>query len=110
MNATTVGLRLPGLFVSALLLVLALVLSVGVGARSLSVSDVWHGLTDPASPAYTVVHRMRLPRTVLGLLVGTAIGLAGAVLQTVTRNPLADPGLLGVNAGAAAAVATATWL
>ncbi|GAA2033497.1 iron chelate uptake ABC transporter family permease subunit [Catenulispora yoronensis] len=101
---------MTGLALAALLLALALVLSIGLGARALSPSEVWRGLTDPASPAYPVVHRMRLPRTVLGLLVGTAIGLAGAMLQTVTRNPLADPGLLGVNAGAAAAVATATWV
>ena len=53
---------------------------------------------------------MRLPRTALGLLVGVALGLAGALMQALTRNPLADPGLLGVNAGAAAAVVTAIGL
>jgi iron complex transport system permease protein len=101
--------RLTGLILATALLLLAFVLSIGLGARSLSPAQVWHGLTDSSSAAYPVVHSMRLPRTVLGLLAGTAIGLAGAVLQTVTRNPLADPGLLGVNAGAAAAVVTATW-
>jgi iron complex transport system permease protein len=50
---------------------------------------------------------VRLPRTVLGLLAGSALGLAGAVMQALTRNPLADPGLLGVNAGAAAGVVSA---
>ena len=50
---------------------------------------------------------MRLPRTVLGLLAGAALGLAGGVMQALTRNPLADPGLLGINAGAAAAVVSA---
>jgi iron complex transport system permease protein len=50
---------------------------------------------------------MRLPRTLLGLMVGTALGMAGAIMQALTRNPLADPGLLGINAGASAAVATA---
>ncbi len=44
---------------------------------------------------------LRLPRTILGVLVGAALGLSGAVMQGVTRNPLADPGILGVNAGAA---------
>ena len=53
---------------------------------------------------------MRLPRTLLGLLAGAALGLAGAVMQALTRNPLADPGLLGINAGAAAAVVTAISL
>jgi len=50
---------------------------------------------------------LRLPRTVVGLVVGAALGLAGAVMQGLTRNPLADPGLLGVNAGAATAVVLA---
>lgn len=50
---------------------------------------------------------MRIPRTVLGLIVGAALGLAGAVMQALTRNPLAEPGLLGVNSGASAAVVTA---
>ena len=91
-------------------LLLVCVLSLGVGALPLAPSAVWHGLTDPASSAYAVVHQTRLPRTLLGLLAGTALGLAGAVMQALTRNPLADPGLLGVNAGASAAVVTATAL
>ncbi|MDX6311220.1 MAG: iron-siderophore transport system permease protein [Streptomyces sp.] len=93
----------------AALLVLAAVVafSIGVGAKQLSPGEVWHGLFDSGSPAYTVVHRMRLPRTLLGLLAGAALGLAGGVMQALTRNPLADPGLLGINAGASAAVATA---
>ena len=49
----------------------------------------------------------RISRTVLGLLVGAALGLSGAVLQALPRNPLADPGLLGITAGASAAVVTA---
>ena len=91
-------------------LLLVCVLSLGIGALPLAPSAVWHGLTDPASSAYAVVHQTRLPRTLLGLLAGTALGLAGAVMQALTRNPLADPGLLGVNAGASAAVVTATAL
>ncbi|MBR7831701.1 iron chelate uptake ABC transporter family permease subunit [Actinospica durhamensis] len=85
-------------------------LSLAIGALPLSPAAVWHGLTDPASSAYPVVRQMRLPRTVLGLLVGAALGVAGALMQALTRNPLADPGLLGVNAGASAAVVTATAL
>ncbi|HET9172126.1 MAG TPA: iron chelate uptake ABC transporter family permease subunit [Actinospica sp.] len=101
------ALRLP----AALCALLAVcVLSLGIGALPLSPSAAWHGLTDPASTAYAVVHQTRLPRTLLGLLAGTALGLAGAVMQALTRNPLADPGLLGVNAGASAAVVTATAL
>ncbi|KOG85618.1 iron ABC transporter permease, partial [Streptomyces varsoviensis] len=50
---------------------------------------------------------VRLPRTLLGVLAGAALGLGGAVMQALTRNPLAEPGILGVNAGAAAAVVSA---
>lgn len=94
---------------SALLLLLAAVtiLSLAVGARQLPMSEVWPGLTRPGSPGYAVVHDMRLPRTLLGLLAGAALGLAGALMQAITRNPLADPGVLGINSGASAAVVTA---
>ena len=55
--------------------------------------------------AWFVVHELRLPRTLMGLAAGAALGIAGALLQAVTRNPLAEPGLLGVSAGSALAVA-----
>ncbi|WP_331767336.1 iron chelate uptake ABC transporter family permease subunit [Embleya sp. NBC_00896] len=96
--------RAVGLVASLVLLLVVLALSIGFGARSLTLPEVWRGLVDHDSDTYTVVHRMRLPRTLLGLLVGVALGLAGGVMQALTRNPLADPGLLGINAGASAAV------
>lgn len=102
--------RLLGIPIALCVLLAICVLSLAIGALPLAPSAVWHGLTDPASAAYPVVHQLRLPRTLLGLLAGTALGLAGAVMQALTRNPLADPGLLGVNAGASAAVVTATAL
>jgi iron complex transport system permease protein len=101
------ALRAAGLAAAAGLLLAVLVLSLAVGARELSPGEVLRGLTDAHAPAYTVVHEVRLPRTVLGLLAGAAFGLAGGVMQALTRNPLADPGLLGINAGAAAAVVSA---
>ncbi len=101
------ALRTLGLLGAAGLLLLVLVLSLAVGAKQLSTGEVMRGLTEPGSPSYTVVHEMRLPRTVLGLFAGAALGLAGGVMQALTRNPLADPGLLGINAGAAAAVVSA---
>ncbi|WP_459648425.1 FecCD family ABC transporter permease [Kitasatospora sp. Ki12] len=104
------ALRTGGLLAALLVLLAVLALSIGVGAKSLTPGQVWHGLLDPTSPDYAVVHRMRLPRTLLGLLAGTALGLAGGVMQAVTRNPLADPGLLGINAGASAAAVTAASL
>jgi len=101
-------LRSAGLLGAAAVLVAVLVLSIGVGAKPLSPGEVWAGLVDEGAATYSIVHEMRLPRTLLGLLAGVALGLAGAVMQAVTRNPLADPGLLGINAGASAAVATGT--
>ncbi|MDR7277169.1 FecCD family ABC transporter permease [Catenuloplanes atrovinosus] len=84
----------------------ALVLSVAVGANPLSpaaVLDVLAGGGDDQSRY--VVTELRVPRTVTGIAAGVALGLAGTLIQAFTRNPLADPGILGVNAGAAFAVA-----
>ncbi|WP_307861612.1 FecCD family ABC transporter permease [Nocardioides xinjiangensis] len=71
------------------------VLSLVVGARAVPLEALW----DPGHPLAPVV-QARFERTVLGLAVGAALGLAGALMQGLTRNPLADPGILGVNAGA----------
>jgi iron complex transport system permease protein len=93
--------------VSVVILALVAVASIAVGAKGLSVEQVWHGLFQDTGTYGDVVVADRLSRTVLGLLAGAALGLSGAVLQALTRNPLADPGLLGINAGASAAVVTA---
>lgn len=81
--------------------------SIAIGAKELSLTQVWHGLFEDTGGYGDVVVAERLSRTLLGLLAGAALGLSGAVLQALTRNPLADPGLLGINAGASAAVVTA---
>ncbi len=88
-------------------LLAACLASLMVGANPLSPAQVWAGLLGQEQEAMDVVRGGRLPRTVLGLLIGSALGAAGAVMQSITRNPLADPQLLGVNGGAAAAVVTA---
>jgi iron complex transport system permease protein len=90
----------------------AIVVSLGVGARAISPDAVWQALVarDPADADHTVVVTQRVPRTVIGLLAGAALALAGTVMQGLTRNPLADPGLLGVNAGASVAVLGAITL
>jgi iron complex transport system permease protein len=103
------GRRVTGLLVLVAAIAVLTVLSVALGARAMNLGEVWAGLTDPASNAYPVVTELRLPRTALGLAAGAALGLAGALMQAMTRNPLADPGLLGVNTGAAAAVVTAAY-
>jgi len=81
----------------ALLVLLAGValVSVAVGARSIALDRVWELIWhDDGSGEAIIVHELRLPRTLLGLLVGSALGVAGALMQGLTRNPLADPGLL----------------
>jgi iron complex transport system permease protein len=103
--------RAAGLLGVLVALACVLLLSVSVGARPIPLDDVWSLVWQPdGSEDAVIVHDLRIPRTVLGLLVGAALGVAGALMQALTRNPLADPGLLGVNAGAAAAVVTATAL
>lgn len=93
-------------------LVGAALLSLAVGSRSLPTADVVRVLLSAdASDTSAIVRELRLPRTVLGIVVGAALGIAGGQLQGLTRNPLADPGLLGVSAGAAlGVVATGTVL
>ncbi|WP_437061645.1 FecCD family ABC transporter permease [Streptomyces sp. enrichment culture] len=102
------AIRAVGLLVSVAILAAVALASIAIGARGLSLEQVWHGLFEDSGTYGDIVVADRLSRTVLGLLAGAALGLAGAVLQALTRNPLADPGLLGINAGASAAVVTAT--
>jgi iron complex transport system permease protein len=86
----------------ALVLGAVLVLSITVGARPIALGDIWNALTafDASQTNHKIILDLRLPRTLVGLLVGAALGLSGAILQGATRNPLADPGILGINAGA----------
>jgi iron complex transport system permease protein len=92
------------------LVVLGGVASLAIGSRPLSLGTVLDVLFhDDGSEAATIVHALRLPRTVLALAVGAALGVAGALMQGHTRNPLADPGLLGVEAGASCAVVIAIF-
>ncbi|WP_350347170.1 iron chelate uptake ABC transporter family permease subunit [Agromyces sp. G08B096] len=88
------------------LLVLVVAASLALGVRGIDPADVWQALVAPVpgDPDQAVVLQLRVPRTVIGLAAGVALGLAGTVIQGVTRNPIADPGLLGVNAGASLAV------
>jgi iron complex transport system permease protein len=87
------------------------VLSICVGAQPIAPDEVWRLLWFPdGSDEAVIVHDLRIPRTLLGVLVGIALGVSGGLMQALTRNPLADPGLLGVSAGAAAAIVTAAAL
>ncbi|MFD9474295.1 FecCD family ABC transporter permease [Streptomyces goshikiensis] len=105
------GARAVGLLAALAVLALIAVASVAVGAKQMPLDEVWHGLFHYSGTTSDVVVRdLRVPRTILGLLVGLGLGLSGAVMQALTRNPLAEPGILGVNAGAAAAVVSAISL
>jgi iron complex transport system permease protein len=99
--------RAVGLLGSLVVLAGVALASIAVGAKELPLDQVWHGLFHDTGTYADVVVDERVWRTLLGLLAGAALGLAGAVLQALTRNPLADPGILGINAGASAAVVTA---
>ncbi|MCG5217313.1 iron ABC transporter permease [Streptosporangium sp. KLBMP 9127] len=87
-------------------LVLVCLLSLSLGARQIPLDQVVRALTDAevSQEVRDVIWSVRAPRTMLGVLAGVALGLSGALMQALTRNPLADPGILGVSAGAAFAV------
>lgn len=103
--------RALGLAVIVVLLGLAISVSLAFGANPLSFAQVWHGLWQrDGSVESAVVWDLRAPRTAVGLATGAAFGVAGALIQALTRNPLADPGILGVNAGAGFAVVIGVWL
>jgi iron complex transport system permease protein len=105
--AATNATRTAWLLVAVGVLVVMVFVSLAVGSKTIPLGAVWSALVGGpgADPNDVVVLRdLRLPRTALGLLVGVALGLSGALIQALTRNPLADPGILGVNAGAGFAV------
>jgi iron complex transport system permease protein len=99
---------LIGFVAAVVALVVLVLLSLAVGNKYLPVPEVWGALVAPDDSFASTVVASRIPRTLLGLLVGAALAVAGGVMQGLTRNPLADPGLFGVNTGAAAAIVTAT--
>ncbi|MDR6556643.1 iron complex transport system permease protein [Arthrobacter pascens] len=89
----------------------AAVLSMCIGGQPSSLEDVWHALFTPDGAVMDLtVRELRWPRTVLAVCAGICLGLAGALIQGHTRNPVADPGLLGINQGAALAIVSATAL
>lgn len=108
------SLRAGGLVVAVALLAVAAVASLMVGSRGIPpgvvLDALLHGPSGPADTDAVIVLEQRLPRTLLGLAVGLALGAAGALMQALTRNPLADPGVLGVNWGASAAIVAGIML
>ena len=89
--------RLPGLISAALF---ALLLGIAVGSVPLAPREVWRGLVEAGGPTADIVRQLRLPRVLLAFVVGGSLGVSGAALQALVRNPLADPYLLGLSGGA----------
>ncbi len=105
------AVRAAGLVVAVVALALVALCSIAYGSKPIPFGDVVDALVAfDGSNDHLIVRSLRVPRTAVGLGVGAALGLAGAVMQGVTRNPLADPGILGVNAGAALFVVGAIHL
>lgn len=95
------AVRLGWILLAIALIVVVAAASVMIGTRSVSLGEVIGGLTGSTDTIGEAAVAKRVPRTVLALVAGAALGVSGAVMQGVTRNPLADPGILGVTAGAA---------
>ena len=107
--ARSTSTRTFGFLLMAVLLLAVTAASVAVGARDIAFATIWESLVayDSDLAEHLMIREMRIPRTVVGLVIGPALGLCGALIQAFTRNPLADPGILGVNAGATFAVTLA---
>jgi iron complex transport system permease protein len=107
--ATSRSPRATGLALGVAALLVTVALSLAIGSNSLSLGTVWAALTggDVAPNAQAIVTELRWPRTAIGLLAGAAFGISGALLQGLTRNPLADPAILGISQGASFAAAVA---
>ena len=107
------GLLLPGFIVAALLSAcLSLLWSITLGAAEIDRETVFAALLQPDETEFEhlIIQTVRLPRVLAGVLVGIALAVAGAIMQALTRNPLADSGILGINAGAAFAVVVIVFL
>lgn len=108
--------RVVGLGALGVVLVVAGTASLVIGARALSPAEVWQGLfaapdsDQRLTEIRLIVQTVRVPRTVLAIVAGIALGIAGALIQGHTRNPIADAGLLGVNSGASFAVVSVIFV
>ncbi|WP_420493495.1 FecCD family ABC transporter permease [Rossellomorea marisflavi] len=99
---------IPALSILIIVLCATFLVSVTFGAADTTLSDVWGALTNTGSgDKISILQELRFPREVAAILVGAALSVSGAIMQGMTRNPLADPGLLGLTAGANAALAAA---
>ncbi|PEJ59573.1 iron ABC transporter [Bacillus sp. AFS002410] len=94
------------LLIGVIIFIAMFVIAIVFGAADTTVRDVWNAIfTNLNSQQISIIRELRLPREVAAIFVGAALAVAGAIMQGMTRNPLADPGLLGLTAGANAALA-----
>lgn len=100
------GALVLGLVISAIVLLIVTVFSLAIGNRAIAPGTVVQAIFayDDENSLHLMVQELRVPRTILGIVVGAALAVCGGLIQAFTRNPLADPGILGVNAGASFAV------
>ncbi len=102
---------MSGLIASLLVLIICLIISTISGTADISLNQVYAALTAyDGSREHLIVRTVRIPRSLIAIMVGAALAVAGALMQGLTRNPLASPSILGVNAGAAFAVVIATFI
>lgn len=105
------ALLLPGLLLGLVLLFVCVLWSITLGAADIAPRTVYDAISTPDGTfQHLVIQTIRLPRVLSGIVVGAALAVAGALMQGLTRNPLADSGLLGINSGAALAVVLAVVL
>lgn len=104
-------LLLIGLGVGVCLLLLSMLLSIAFGAANIAPTDVWNAIFafDSSSTNHLIIRTLRVPRAAVAVLVGASLAVAGAIMQGLTRNPLGDPGILGINTGAALGVVAAVF-
>lgn len=101
-----------GLAVGLALLIIGVAVSITLGAADINVSTVYQAILqyDATLFEHLIIRTVRLPRVVAGVIIGAGLAVAGAIMQGVTTNPLASPGILGINAGAAFAVVVGVYL
>jgi iron complex transport system permease protein len=103
--------KLPLLLIMLLLAIAAMIFSISFGSASIPASRIWTVLwQDDHSTAHVIIHQLRLPRSLSAFAVGALLGLAGALMQVLLRNPLGDPYILGISGGSAVAVLGAMLL
>lgn len=100
-----------GLLLGIFVLCLSFIASITWGAADIAFTDIYQSFTAyDGSTNHLIIRTVRLPRSLIAMLVGASLAVAGAIMQGLTQNPLASPGILGVNAGAAFAVVVGTFI